>query len=153
MEKMDGRMNNIPKVKLKDEIKITYPHGWRIKFKNKLPMRKYLYESHLGGLYTSEEYLDDLYCETCGDSDWLIGTFSTINEFWDLIEDKCNIECSGGYSLQYVYPIIVSEFELPDTVEYNDSYEQDCGYCCNNEQDILCRIEELIGRKVNRIDE
>lgn len=32
----------------------------------------YLYESHLGGLYTMEDIrsYDELYCETCGDSDW-----------------------------------------------------------------------------------
>lgn len=31
----------------------------------------YLYESHLGGYYTSEDEIpyEDLYCETCGDSD------------------------------------------------------------------------------------
>ena len=31
----------------------------------------YIYESHMGGLYTSYEPLDyeDLYCEECGDSD------------------------------------------------------------------------------------
>ena len=33
----------------------------------------YIYECHMGGLYTSDEPLDyeDLYCEECGDSDWL----------------------------------------------------------------------------------
>lgn len=31
----------------------------------------YLYESHLGGYYISEDEIpyEDLYCETCGDSD------------------------------------------------------------------------------------
>lgn len=31
----------------------------------------YLYESHLGGYYASEDEIpyEDLYCETCGDSD------------------------------------------------------------------------------------
>lgn len=33
----------------------------------------YIYESHLGGLYISDEELslDETYCETCGDCDWL----------------------------------------------------------------------------------
>ena len=36
---------------------------------------KYIYESHMGGLYTSDYDLpfDRLYCDTCGDSDHLIG--------------------------------------------------------------------------------
>ena len=66
---------------------------------------KYLYNSHLGGLYTSDEELDYdyLYCEQCGDSDTLIGSFSTIQDFWNLIKEECDINGSGGYSLQYLY--------------------------------------------------
>lgn len=39
----------------------------------------YLYENHLGGLYLSEYKYDieDLYCETCRDSDSLIGEVYT----------------------------------------------------------------------------
>lgn len=50
---------------------------------------KYLYDNHLGGLYTSDEELDYdcLYCDTCGDSDVLIGSFSTIQDFWNLIKE------------------------------------------------------------------
>ena len=35
----------------------------------------YIYESHLGGLYTSDFPLDDdfLYCDECGDHDWELG--------------------------------------------------------------------------------
>lgn len=35
----------------------------------------YVYESHMGGVYLSEDLIryEDLYCETCGDSDWLLG--------------------------------------------------------------------------------
>ena len=42
----------------------------------------YKYEGHLGGLYTSDDVLDyeDLYCEECGDSDWLIGYAETREE-------------------------------------------------------------------------
>ena len=107
---------------------------------------KYLYNSHLGGLYTSDEELDYdyLYCEQCGDSDELIGSFSTIQDFWNLIKEECDINGSGGYSLQYVYPILVSEFDLPDNVRYENDYERDCGFCCNSEREILTRIEELV---------
>lgn len=113
---------------------------------------RYLYESHLGSLYTSDEYLDYdyLYCDMCGESDWFIGVFNTINEFWNLIEDDCDIYGSGGYSMNYIYPIIVKEFNLSDKVEYKDSHQKDCGFCCNSYSSIIRRIEELIGRKIIR---
>ena len=73
----------------------------------------YLYESHLGGLYTTEDVLsyDELYCETCGDSDWGLGEFETLEEFWNLISDEVSIDGSGGLSLQYIFPIIDNLFE------------------------------------------
>lgn len=42
----------------------------------------YIYESHSGGLYTSDELIDSdcLYCEQCGDSDWLLGEVNTKEE-------------------------------------------------------------------------
>ena len=116
---------------------------------------KYLYDSHMGGLYTSDEELDydHLYCETCGDSDMLLGSFTTIQDFWNLIKDECNINGSGGYILQYVYPILVSEFDLPDDVQYENDYERDCGFCCNDEREILARIEELVkGTNIDYLD-
>ena len=75
----------------------------------------YLYESHMGGLYTSENELDYeyLYCEQCGDSDWLIGEFDTIEEYWDLIKDDCSINGRGGWCLQSIYVDICKEFNLP----------------------------------------
>lgn len=47
----------------------------------------YLYEGHLGGLYTTCEILDfeELYCESCGDSDWLLGEFETEQELRELL--------------------------------------------------------------------
>ena len=43
----------------------------------------YYYESHMGGWYSSEiEYdSDDLYCETCGDSDWCLGWYEDDDDF------------------------------------------------------------------------
>ena len=68
----------------------------------------YIYESHLGGLYTSDEYLDydDLYCEQCGDSDWLIGYAATKEEAWKLLKDDIDINGSGGYSYDYIQTFI-----------------------------------------------
>lgn len=39
----------------------------------------YIYESHLGGFYSSEFQLDydRLYCDSCGDSDILVGEFDS----------------------------------------------------------------------------
>jgi len=39
----------------------------------------YIYESHLGGFYESDElyYDDSLYCEQCGDSDTYVGFATT----------------------------------------------------------------------------
>ena len=122
---------------------LTQKHSLQTRMRIKM---KYLYNSHLGGLYTSDEELDYdyLYCEQCGDSDELIGSFSTIQDFWNLIKEECDINGSGGFSLQYVYPILVSEFDLPDNVRYENDYERDCGFCCNSERKILTRIEELV---------
>ena len=68
----------------------------------------YIYENHLGGLYTSDEYLDydDLYCEQCGDSDWLIGRAMTRAEAWKLLKDDTDINGSGGWDYNYVQEFI-----------------------------------------------
>lgn len=49
----------------------------------------YIYESHLGGLYESDEQLEyeELYCEECGDSDWELGYYEDLSDLWSLIEE------------------------------------------------------------------
>ena len=73
----------------------------------------YIYESHLGGLYTSDEYLDydDLYCEQCGDSDWLIGYATTKEKAWKLLKDDIDINGSGGWDYDYVKEFINKNWE------------------------------------------
>lgn len=46
----------------------------------------YVYESHLGGIYTSEFLYedDDLYCDQCGDWDWYVGEANSREEFIEL---------------------------------------------------------------------
>ena len=93
----------------------------------------YIYESHMGGLYVSDEQLDFdyLYCEECGDWDSEIGYAETREEAWDLLEEYtdtfdetlcedcahkdddeyCSFECenyghSGGFLLSYVQEFI-----------------------------------------------
>ena len=73
----------------------------------------YIYQGHLGSLYTSDECLDydDLYCEQCGDSDWLIGYAATKEEAWDLLTDYTDIDGSGGYSYDYIQTFIDTYWE------------------------------------------
>ena len=68
----------------------------------------YIYEGHMGGIYTSDEPLDyeDLYCEECGDSDWLIGYAETREEAWNLLKDDTDIDGSGGWNYNYVHEFI-----------------------------------------------
>ena len=58
----------------------------------------------MGGLYTSSEELDwdRLYCETCGDYDWLIGEADTKEEAWELLKDDTDINGSGGWDYNYI---------------------------------------------------
>ena len=68
----------------------------------------YIYESHMGGLYTSDEPLDyeDLYCEECGDSDQLIGYAETKEDTWNLFKDDTDIDGFGGWDYDYVQEFI-----------------------------------------------
>ena len=68
-------------------------------------MSAYVYESHLGGLYTSNDCIpsDELYCEQCGDSDYEIGSFDTFEEFLRYYADNIYIDpWDGGYGLDLV---------------------------------------------------
>lgn len=64
----------------------------------------YIYESHMGSLFVSDDILDyeQTYCETCGDSDWLIGYAENREEAWNLLKDDTNINGSGGWDYEYV---------------------------------------------------
>ena len=58
----------------------------------------HIYESHLGGIYTTDEPQDwdDLYCEQCGDSDWEIGYVDDGDpeSAWQMIMPN-ELECIG----------------------------------------------------------
>lgn len=98
----------------------------------------YIYESHLGGLFISDEELDfeQCYCEECGDSDNDLGFANTYTEAWDILKeetntfdasvceicphnedyDYCDNEClsymhSGGYNYSYVSKFICESFK------------------------------------------
>lgn len=83
-------------------------------------MGAYVYENHLGGLYTSDDYIpsDELYCEQCGDSDYEIGSFDTFEEFLESHAD--DIDCNdgwGGYSLESVIENVGWAFDAALTYE------------------------------------
>ncbi|MBS5143816.1 MAG: hypothetical protein KHZ91_13280 [Firmicutes bacterium] len=64
----------------------------------------YIYESHMGALFTSDCILDyeQTYCETCGDSDYLLGYAETREEAWELLKDDTDINGSGGWDYDYI---------------------------------------------------
>lgn len=76
----------------------------------------YFYESHMGGFYTSDTILDyeDLYCDQCNDTDWLLGEAHTVKEFLELLD---------GYSAEYIKEYVSDTFHvdltLPSEEELN----------------------------------
>ena len=77
-------------------------------------MSVYVYESHLGGLYTSDDYIpsDELYCEQCGDSDYEIGSFDTFEEFLRYYAYNIYVDpLDGGYSLDLVISDVGCAFD------------------------------------------
>lgn len=75
----------------------------------------YIWESHMGGLYTTEydQDYDDLYCEQCGDSDWYIGRADTAEEVWRLLcGDSEDSEQGLLYNLVYIMQFIAENFNL-----------------------------------------
>lgn len=73
----------------------------------------YIYEGHMGSLFTTDELLsyEECYCETCGDSDWLIGEADTRKEAWELLKDEIDINGSGGWDFEYVANFINGNWE------------------------------------------
>lgn len=93
----------------------------------------YIYENHMGGLYSSDYQLDfdDLYCEQCGDSDWELGNYETPEELWEDIkpydlccigckkEDICEEDCElveesnySSYDLLYNMSFLAGNFDI-----------------------------------------
>lgn len=66
----------------------------------------------MGNLYTSDEPLDyeETYCETCGDSDWLVGDADTREEAWELLKKDTDVNGSGGWDYEYVQEFLKKYF-------------------------------------------
>lgn len=73
----------------------------------------YIYEGCLGELYVLDEALDyeELFCETCGDSDYLIGFANNRKEAWNMLKGGMDInDGSGGWNRSYVKEFIESNW-------------------------------------------
>lgn len=84
-------------------------------------MSVWVYESHLGGLYTDDHPVpvEYLYCEQCGDSDWNLGEFETLPDFLRYYANNIYVddECDGGYSLNSVLYDIADSFDDSITLD------------------------------------
>lgn len=67
----------------------------------------YIYESHMGGLYVSGYDIadDDLYCETCRDSDRLMLETDDLQKVADYLRGEVDLFGSGGYDICYATSI------------------------------------------------
>lgn len=84
----------------------------------------YIYESHLSGLFSSESCYIDTYCESCGDSDMLIGYAGNIKEGWALLKPYTDYRDRGGYMVGYIKEFLKELF--PDEqLEINEEGEAD----------------------------
>mgnify|MGYP002677881588 CR=1 FL=1 len=75
----------------------------------------YIYESHLGGFYESDEDIpfEELYCDECGDSDTLIGLYDkdsvySATEFIIVMVERC-------FDTAYIMSTIRQLFDVPKT--------------------------------------
>lgn len=101
----------------------------------------YIYESHMGGLYSTENQLtiEEQHCDCCGDYDWYVCEVNSDTPIEEVVKiimlrcgiclcewvDNCNLDChncglhffSGGYvkeSIQEILSEFYSEKEITD---------------------------------------
>ena len=87
-------------------------------------MGVYVYESDLGGYYTSKDRIsiDDLYCKQCGDSDWCLGWYNTFREFLQSNANNISADVGwDGYLLESVIEDIGWAFD--DKLTYEEAKE------------------------------
>lgn len=72
----------------------------------------YIYEGHLGSLYATDhiQNSEEMYCDECGGSDWLLGSASTREEAWEILKDVTDIDCSGGWDYDYIQEFLDEHF-------------------------------------------
>lgn len=66
-------------------------------------MTLYIYESHLGGFYYTDDEQDDesLYCEQCGDCDTYLDKAEEAYDVAEILRVKVELFDMGGYSMEY----------------------------------------------------
>lgn len=72
-------------------------------------MKVYIYSHHLtGGLYVVDYRLDDdtIYCQNCGDSDWLEFYSDDIWEVKEWLRSQLDVFGLGGYSEEYLNEVL-----------------------------------------------
>lgn len=64
----------------------------------------HIYENHLGGLYSSDEYHEEYtaYCDQCGDSDYYLGFFKTAKDLYDSQAQEDEDGYFHPYDLSYL---------------------------------------------------
>lgn len=87
----------------------------------------YIYEGHMGSLYTSDHELsyEERHCEQCGDSDWLVGYAMTGEEAWGLLKWYTDINGSGGWDYDYVREFILNNYGS-DIDNYSVDFDPYC---------------------------
>ena len=82
----------------------------------------YLYKGHMGTLYFSDRKLEfrELYCEQCGDSDFLLGEVNTWKEAVDAIGiDDIQVDSyDGGFARDYIYEVFSEFDDIPPEEEF-----------------------------------
>lgn len=72
----------------------------------------FVYEGHLGHLYTSDVHLspDELRCDCCGDYDHLVGHACSRKEAWELFKDYIDTG-QGGWDPEYIKEFVDENWE------------------------------------------
>lgn len=93
----------------------------------------YIYESHMGGFYSSDESLDyeDRYCGQCGDSDYEIGTANTVRDaLWLVVDSHYSMECIKEFIDQEFGVNLKVPITDPDaTVEIQEEHDKQKAFC------------------------
>lgn len=85
----------------------------------------YIYSNHLSGdLFVSEDYIDDeeLYCDQCGDSDWLEFSSDDVYEIGAYLRTQLNVFNCGGFSMEYLEKIWQQCIDILEPAE--DDYNE-----------------------------
>lgn len=81
----------------------------------------WVYDGHLGTFYASDHSIEPelLYCDQCGDYDWEMGGFATLEDFLIAYADTIQFPDSEelGYDLEYILQTLGPDFESGLTLE------------------------------------